>query len=102
MKLTPVGKMTVLVVVAGAAFGVLPFVGQNRAGRGFQGFGNAAEDRSADNAATGTALAQTDFTVAGNNPGCTTIPKSAFWVTPGTRSRECFWPTAARRRRRAV
>ena len=71
MKLTPMGKVTVLVVVAGAAFGVYRSWDVIAPGAAAK---NSVTPQKIDlptNAATGTALVQTDFTVASDNPGCT-------------------------------
>ncbi len=75
MKLTPVGKMTMLVVVAGAAFGVYRSWDKIAPGAAAKDSVTPQKIELPGQAATGTALAQTNFTVAGDNPGCTTDPE---------------------------
>ena len=65
MKLTPMGKVTVLVVVAGAAFGVYRSWDKIAPGAAAKNSVTPNKIELPNNAATAGALAQTDFQVAG-------------------------------------
>ena len=72
MKLTPMGKVTALVLVTGAAFGVYRSWDRIAPGAAFK---NAVAPRVADLPSNGTAsagLTAASFEVAGDAPGCTT------------------------------
>ena len=75
MKLTPVGKATVLIVVAGAAFGLYRSWDKIAPGAASKDSVTPAKVDLPTNGTTGTALTQTDFKVAGDNPGCTNDPE---------------------------
>ena len=75
MQLTPVGKVTVLVVVAGVAFGVYKSWDRIAPGAATK---NVVVPTKVDLPDKGTAnlgVTTTDFQVAGDAPGCTTDPE---------------------------
>lgn len=71
MKLTPVGKVTVLVVVAGAAFGVYRSWDKIAPGAVSKDSMQPQKIDLPAKGATAGASSEIDFQVAGNNPGCT-------------------------------
>ena len=75
MKLTPVGKVTVLVVVAGAAFGVYRSWDKIAPGAASKDSVTPQKIDLPTNGATAGSLTQTDFQVAGDNPGCANDPE---------------------------
>ena len=75
MKLTPVGKAAVMIVVAGAAFGLYRSWDKIAPGAASKDSVTPTKIDLPNNGTNGTALTQTDFQVAGNNPGCTTDPE---------------------------
>ena len=75
MKLTPMGKVTVLVVVAGAAFGVYRSWDKIAPGAAAKDSVTPQKIELPGKAATSATLSQTNFTVASDNPGCTDLPE---------------------------
>ena len=71
MKLTPVGKVTVLVVVAGAAFGVYRSWDKIAPGARAKNAMSPTKIELPSNGIANVGLTDTEFEVAGDSPGCT-------------------------------
>ena len=75
MKLTPVGKATVLILVAGVAFGIYRSWDRIAPGAASKDSVTPQKVDLPDAGTSGTAITNTEFEVAGNNPGCTDKPE---------------------------
>ena len=75
MQLTPVGKVTVLVLVAGVAFGVYKSWDRIAPGAATKNAGVPTKVDLPDKGSAGVGAVATDFQVAGDAPGCIDDPE---------------------------